>query len=84
MKWTVAWRRSARNQLAAMWVDAEFRAEMTEAANRIDYLLANNPLGVGESRDQDRYILIELPLAVLFKIKPSEHKVVVTRVWRTS
>lgn len=84
MKWTVAWRRSARNQLASMWVDADFRAEMTEAANRIDYLLANNPLGVGESRDRDRYILIEGPLAVLFKIKSAEHKVVVTRVWRTT
>jgi hypothetical protein len=84
MKWTVAWRREARDELAALWVDADFRAEMTEAANRIDYLLANNPLGVGESRDRGRHVLIEAPLAVIFKVKPAENKVVVTRVWRTT
>jgi hypothetical protein len=84
MKWTVAWRRSARDDLAAMWVDAHLRAEITNAANRIDYLLTKDPLAVGESRDEDRHILIEAPLAVLFKIKPAEQKVVVTRVWRTS
>ena len=84
MNWLVAWRRAARNDLAAMWVDADLRAEITEAANRIDFLLANNPLGVGESRDGDRRILIEEPLAVLFKVKPVEGKVVVTRVWHVS
>ncbi len=84
MKWTVAYRRSARNDLAALWVSAGDRAAVTAAANQIDVMLANDPLGVGESRDNGRRILIEIPLAVVYRLKPADNKVVVLRVWRYS
>ena len=84
MTWHVAWRRSARNDLATLWLDPSSRSAITAAANRIDFLLARDPEGVGESRDNDRHILIELPLAVIYKIKPAERKVIVVRVWRIS
>ncbi len=71
-------------QSGGVWVDPSIRRAVTEAANRIDYLLEQNPLGVGESRDKDRRILFEMPLGVIFEVKPAEGKVVVLRVWRTS
>ena len=82
MNWEVVWRRSARNDLATLWLDSSIRADITAAAHRIDFQLSRNPLGVGESREEDRRILIEAPLAVIFKVKPADRKVIVLRVWR--
>jgi hypothetical protein len=84
MTWQVRWRRSAKNDLAALWLDANTRSSVTAAANQIDNQLARNPLNVGESRENDRRILIESPLAVTYKVNPSEMKVLETRVWRIS
>ena len=85
MSWHVAWRRETKSDLAALWVNAGLRAEITTAANRIDDMLAYDPMAVGESRDYEhRRILIERPLAVLYKVEPAERKVIVTRVWRIS
>jgi hypothetical protein len=81
MNWHVAWKRSARDGLATLWLDSTIRAVITAAAYRIDSQLAKDSLAAGESRDDDRRILIELPLAVIFKIKPAERKVIVLRVW---
>jgi hypothetical protein len=82
MKWTVRWRRSARNDLALLWANASDRANITAAANSIDSQLENNPLNAGEARDKDRRIVIEPPLAVICKVKAADRKVIVTRVWR--
>jgi hypothetical protein len=58
------------------------RVDVTAGANRIDKLLEKDPLAVGESRDKDRRVLIELPLGVLYKVIVPERKVIVLRVWR--
>jgi len=70
--------------LTTLWLESELRAAITAAAHQIDYQLARDPLDAGESRENERRILIERPLAVIFKVKESEHKVVVLRVWRVA
>ena len=84
MNWTVAWKRACRDDLATLWLDSDLRAAITEAAHRIDSQLAKDPLAVGESRDHDRRVLIELQLGVSYKVKPTERKEIVIRVWRIS
>jgi len=84
MKWHVAWRRSARNDLAGLWLDPALRAAITDAANRIDKSLEKDPLAVGESRDKDRRVLIELPLGIIYKVNSVDYKVIVLRLWCVS
>lgn len=84
MTWKVAWRRACRDALATFWIDSDQRAAISSAANRIDTQLAKDPLGVGESRENDRRILFELPLGATYKVNSAERKVIVIRVWRIS
>jgi hypothetical protein len=47
MTWHVAYRRSARDDLASIWIASTDNSAITDAANRIDELLAADPLGLG-------------------------------------
>lgn len=82
MKFTVTWTASAENKLAELWNDADStsRSAITKAANRIDKQLATDPQSQGESRSEGRRILIEPPLAVVFRVFEPDRKVVVLRV----
>jgi hypothetical protein len=48
----VVWKPAAERKLAALWVATKNRKTMTDAANRIDFLLKHRPETVGESRDK--------------------------------
>ena len=52
MKWTVVYLPASEQELANLWLDPLSRAEITDAANRIDCLLRRDPDTVGESRDE--------------------------------
>jgi plasmid stabilization system protein ParE len=82
MKWTVLWSPLAEKDLTSFWVSAEDKAEVTEAANRIDFLLRNDPLKTGESREGDDRIHFESPLGVFFSVAEEERLVLVLRIWR--
>jgi len=84
VKYTVDWVPTAERDLATIWVDALDQQEITDAANAIDQMLANNPLGVGESREGSDRILIEGPLAVSYDVIAADHIVAVWQVWRRS
>ena len=84
MKWTVLWKPDAESDLAALWVDADDKADLTATSNRIDVLLRKDPLKTGESRADDDRIHFEPPLAVLFTVDAQDCKVFVERVWRVS
>jgi hypothetical protein len=82
MNYTVRWRRSATNALANIWNQAPDRQAVTDAANRIDRELARDPSNLGESRSRGRRIVIDLPLAVIFKVDEARRRVLVVRVRR--
>ena len=50
MNFTVRWTRSARDQLADVWLNHHDRAAVTAAAHRIDLLLGRDPANQGEDR----------------------------------
>jgi hypothetical protein len=54
---------------------------MTEAANQIDVWLKHAPDQVGESRPENRRILLEPPLGVIYEIEEMDRIVNVLQVW---
>jgi hypothetical protein len=81
MKWTVVWKPSIQQELAALYLVAPDRATLTAAANTIDFLLAHNPLGQGEEREEGHRLLMVPPLAVRYTVDPGDCKVTVYAVW---
>lgn len=80
---SVEWIPTAADELATLWLDASphERRAITGATREIDSLLRVNPENVGESRSEDRRILLAAPLGVTFKIEPDDRKVRVLKVW---
>jgi hypothetical protein len=79
----VAWRKSALDEVAALWINADstFRESITAATAKIDFQLSHAPLEVGESRPNNQRIAFVPPLAFRFKVEPADQRVVIIRVW---
>lgn len=79
----VEWLRSALNELAAIWTNADSakRGEITAATQAIDDGLSKDPFDVSESRDRAVRVAFVLPLGVDFRVIPSSDAVVVVHVW---
>lgn len=83
MKWTVVYLPDAEQELANLWLDPASRADVTDAADRIDQLLRRDPDNVGESREEtDQRVGFIAPLAVLFRVKSEDRLVEVIHVWK--
>ena len=80
MRYTVTWDPSAEAELMAIWLGAPDRQAVTDAANEIDRLLANDPQLKGQPFYGDR-ILVASPLAVTFSVSPDDRRVRVLQVW---
>lgn len=81
MKWSVIWTIATQQRLASIWINAPDRQAVTDAANRIDSLLARSPETAGEERDPGERLVIDGPLAVLYFMEPDDHEVYVFAVW---
>ena len=78
----VIWKKMViEEQIASFVVLAMERGDgvdaITQAMNRIDFLLQNSPQDRGESRDSGKRILIVPPLSVIYRIHEADHKVFV-------
>ena len=84
MKRIVEWKKTATDELTAMWLDADSRdlGRITTAAREVDRLLQTDPYGQGESRDADRRVMFVAPLAVNFRINAQMDKVEVVHIWQ--
>jgi hypothetical protein len=80
MRFTVTWHPSAEQELATIWIAAADRQDVTEAAKRIDDVLASEPLLKGEEFYGDR-ILVEPPLAVTYSVQAPDRIVRILQVW---
>ena len=79
--YSVRWNQQSLVALADIWlVNAEQRAEINEATVRIDQLLANDPSRQGESREDNRRILVMLPLVVMFAVNEMDREVRISNV----
>jgi hypothetical protein len=81
MNYTVTYKPSAEQELAGLWITTPIRQAVTDAANRIDYLLRIDPHHQGESREGNVRIAFERPLAVQFEIHDHDLLVEVLKVW---
>jgi hypothetical protein len=81
MIFTVLWKPDSQQQLAQLWINGPDRNAIAAAADRIDARLKQDPQLQGESRFGDLRILIELPLAVIFKVNEADRTVMVSDVW---
>ena len=81
MKFTTDWQ-AIENDLAAIWVNAADRQEVTDTANMIERLLKHDPMNVGEARDGNTRILIVPPLAIYYDVIVDDCRVVVWQLWR--
>ena len=81
MNFTVAWKPAAEAKLATLWADPDHRRAIAEAANTIDGLLRRDPLGCGESREENSRILLVPPLGELYEVSEPDRTVSVDAVW---
>ena len=82
MTFTVTWSGNAESRLARLWTNAPNRNAVTNAANAIDAILRTDAQNVGESRTDNRRIVHEPPLGVIFSVSVHDRKVTVLDVWR--
>ena len=81
MRFTVVWGGSAERQLAQLWLDAEDRGVVRDAADRLDAALAERAGSLGESRSGNVRIAFAPPLAIEFEVFGEDRKVHVLAVW---
>lgn len=75
----VHWVETAVFKLADSWsgADSSHRAAITAAAHRIDESLRISPLDAGESRGDERRIIIDLPLVAVYEVDAENRAVTV-------
>ena len=75
MSYRVRWRRKAKEALAAVWLAASDRNEVTAAAHRIEVLLRRDPLSSGESRGGNFRVVFDWPIGVFYQVCPQAGEV---------
>jgi hypothetical protein len=83
MTYTVTWLNSAQTQLAQLWVDAQNRQEISDAANYFDSSLRLDPYRESESRIGNQRIQFRTPLGIIFDVSDADCLVTVYAVWKT-
>lgn len=81
MSFTVLWAPAAEQELAALWLGAPDRRNVSDATNEIDSRLRLAPAEEGESRDFGQRILLVSPLGVTFEVFDDDRIVRVLDVW---
>lgn len=80
MSYRVRWRRKAKQGLAAVWLAASERNEVTAAAHRIEALLRRDPLSAGESRGGNFRVIFDGPIGIFYQVRPQSSEVRVVTV----
>ena len=78
MRWTVVWSEEAGREVQRVLRSSRFAQQLANELVRLDARLANDPEQLGESREGQRRILIELPFILAFQVLPDRHTVLVT------
>lgn len=81
--WTVEWMLPAQQRLSELWIQSTVAGQqrLFEVIRTLDRRLNAAADSVGESRDPDRRVLIELPVGIEYFVDPGARVAKVTRVW---
>lgn len=82
MRYTVIWKPAAEQELADLWMNAEDRNAIAEAADQIDAMLCRDAHELGESRTGRIRRMFVRPLGVAFEVREDDRMVLVVAVWR--
>jgi len=79
MKYTVLWKTTAENALAAYWTDAnsELKQSITETINAVDAQLKKDPFVISESRQGTERIVAEPPVVLAIDVLEEDRQVIV-------
>jgi hypothetical protein len=80
MKYTVVSTPFADLQLTEIWLKAANPQDVTEASDRIEALLRNDPDRLGELRRDGRRVIVLPPQTVTFDVIQDDRKVIVRSV----
>lgn len=80
MSYLVAWKPSAADRLAEVWLSAPDRAAVTAAADALDAALRGDPHQYGESRGGSTRMVVVPPLAVVYEVIDADRLVEVLSV----
>ncbi|HET6573168.1 MAG TPA: hypothetical protein VFG68_06170 [Fimbriiglobus sp.] len=81
MRYTVAWRELALQQLAQIWMLALDREAVNRAVDFVDAELLNDPDVKGDDYFGDRYLTLDV-MWVLYRVMPDDRIVHVLQVGR--
>jgi hypothetical protein len=81
VNYAVEWDTDAEQELAALWLGASNRGDVTRAAHALEQQLRVDAHLAGESRSGDRRILFLSPLGILFEVFSASRVVRVLHVW---
>ena len=84
MTFDVEWDPAAEAELTRIWIaaDALLRGTITKSTRALDRLLEKDPVNQGESRPNDRRIMFDLPLGIVYEVIPANKLVRVLFVWQ--
>ena len=80
MNYTVVWNPDAENDLAFAWMRAVDKQALSAAANRLEKLLGDDPLNLGESRAGITRIAFDGPVGVICDVSEPDRRVTVLAV----
>ncbi|MCC6418784.1 MAG: hypothetical protein IT429_11160 [Gemmataceae bacterium] len=75
MNYTVNWSNGAINTLATIWTQSADRGAVTRSQDRIDRLLAADPLRNGSALSEGLYAIEVHPLRALFEVDANKRSV---------
>ena len=81
MKNTVVWLQSAEEELTELWLQSRDQQMIADATNKIEGLLAAEPLRFAQPVSEGRYRLHVAPLTVHFAFSAADCKATVVEVW---
>jgi hypothetical protein len=80
IRYTVFWLKSARDELAALWLDASDRNAVTAAAYTVDIQLTQDAASKGRELHEGLRILLVAPLRAIFTVNQDDLTVEIVRV----
>jgi hypothetical protein len=80
MRFTVVWKPTAVESLAALWLESSCRHQLSAAADEIDAMLRTQPNDTGELLTMNTRIVVHLPIAVVYDVRPDDRLVEVLKV----
>ncbi len=80
IRFTVIWGNEAQDELSTLWMNAEDRQAIADAANSIDRQLAYDAESQGEDIAEGLRRITVPPLAALFDVETEDRKVSVSAI----